>query len=60
MGIRTIVFLAVLPIASIYAVRIFNNLVCVRLRDNVSRAWSSIELAVAALGMFLPRVGTGH
>ncbi len=54
MGIGTIVFLALLLIALIYAVQIYNNLV--RLRHNVSRAWSNIDVALKQRHDELPKL----
>jgi LemA protein len=54
MGIGTIVFLALFLIALIYAVQIYNNLV--RLRHNVSRAWSNIDVALKQRHDELPKL----
>ncbi len=54
MGIGTVVFLALLLVAAIYAVQIYNNLV--RLRHNVSRAWSNIDVALKQRHDELPKL----
>lgn len=54
MGIGTIVFLALLAIASIYGVMIYNNLV--RLRHNVARAWSNIDVVLKQRHEELPKL----
>ena len=42
MAVVTILFLALLVVAAIYAVRIYNGLVA--LRENVRKAWSNIDV----------------
>ena len=54
MAIGTIVFFALILIALIYGVQIYNNLV--RLRHNVSRAWSNIDVALKQRHDELPKL----
>ncbi len=44
MGISTLIVLALLLVAAVYAVQIYNHLV--RLKHGVSRAWSNLDVAL--------------
>jgi LemA protein len=50
----TILFLALLVVAAIYAVRIYNGLVA--LRENVRKAWSNIEVLLTQRHDELPKL----
>ena len=54
MAVVTILFLALLVVASIYAVRIYNGLVA--LRENVRKAWSNIDVLLTQRHDELPKL----
>lgn len=54
MDLTTIILLAILLAVVVYGVMIFNNLV--RLRHNVSRAWSNIDVALEQRHDELPKL----
>ncbi len=54
MAVVTILFLALLVVAAIYAVRIYNGLVA--LRENVRKAWSNIDVLLTQRHDELPKL----
>ena len=54
MGLSAIIFLAVILIVAVYAIQIYNHLV--RLKHNVTRAWSNIDVVLKQRHDELPKL----
>jgi LemA protein len=54
MELTTIIFLAVLAVAALYAVLIYNNLV--RLKHNVAKTWSNVDVSLKQRHDELPKL----